>query len=399
MSEREDVLDTGAPSRFGLWQVVALIAVLALLGWNLRSSPEQPAATPIAKPTAAERSGATTEPAPPPPNQPIDHVVGLAFVDDRAGFLMRYSCSHAPDSSTCTRSLLATVDGGRTWDVRGNFPTWAGSYYLLEAVSETEVALLDHADLDSVVQSFDGGRTWVQQAIGRGPPAPAPPGATVVQEFPAVCSATECAGPPAWIDLAARTLHPLPRQPLAGTDQPFWIAPMSPDGQLVASSQQLSAARVAMSVDGGSTWIEAVLDVPVGDSSYVEHVQAMAAGNGRAYAYVKVFGRPGGETTYGFRTDDAGASWVDLGWEQASVSWFPAAVLDGELIATSFSNQVQVTSGSGATWSPVDGAPREGWVVQSEPGGPVLLTASHGEAESYHLSFDGRTWTPMYLPR
>lgn len=396
----DDVLDSGTPNRRP-WTALAVVVVLALIGWSLRGPEPEPAIIPIAVSTAPSTSVAEPEPEPEFSQAP-DSAGELAFVDDRHGFLMQYRCSQLRSDGTCPRRLLATSDGGRTWDSRGAVPSYADSFYPLVAISAREIVLIDGSTFGSLARSIDGGLNWVLLPIDRGPPAPAPTGPTVLQAYPQSCNAryaTDCPVTAVWIDVVRRTLHPLPQQPPTDLDQYLGLAPMSPDGELVASSSGITSAEVAMSVDGGRSWTEAVLDVPVESSDALQGVQALPAGNGRAYAFVQVYDQIQRDILYGFRTDDAGLSWVGLGWELTGVDWHPSGVLDGELVATTASGGTVVSTAGGTRWAPLDGAPSDGWLSQSVPGGPVLMAGYDGlTGERYHLSLDGRTWKPVHLP-
>lgn len=397
-TEAIDVLDTGSSSRLGWWATIAAVAVTALIGWTLRGPSPAPAASPIVATTAPEASLARPEPRPEFP----DHVGEFLFSDDRHGFLVQYLCSDVRADGSCPRRLLATDDGGRTWDSRGLLPTYADSFAPLLVVSEREVALVDSAAYASLARSIDGGRNWVRLPITQGAPEPAPPGATVIQEFPQLCYATACPPSAAWIDVRTQTSHPLPQQPPSGAGDFLRAVSMASDGQLVASTATITTARISMSVDGGRYWREVALDVPVDSDDTLLDVQAMPAGHGRAYAFVLVQVGVRDATVlvvHGYRTDDAGATWTSLGWEPGSVNGFPSAVLDGELIATDAQGRVRLSGGGGTTWTVLPATTANSWPRQPVPDGPVLLTTFDDFAgEQSRLSFDGRSWIPLRLP-
>ncbi|MBA2389270.1 MAG: hypothetical protein H0V67_03345 [Geodermatophilaceae bacterium] len=394
----EDVLDTGTPGRVRLWSGVAVVAVLALIGWTLRSSPPGPEAAPIAAVTTPQVAPTVPDRKP----EAADRVGEFAFADDRSGYLVQYRCSEVRPDGSCPRRLFATDDGGRTWDSRGFLPTYADSFSPVLVVSERELVLIDSAAVASLARSIDGGRNWVRLPVSRGAPAPAPPGSTVIQEFPQACYATACPPTAVWIDVDSQTLHPLPVQPPSGAGAFLRAVSTSTDGELVASTATVTTARISMSSDGGRRWTEVVLDVPLDTGDVLLDVRAKPAGNGRAYAFVQVQvgvrDGTGIDVMHGFRTDDAGATWTGLGWEPTSVNWFPQAVVAGELITTDAAGRVLLSSGGGTTWRPVYGAPTNSWIRQIVPDGPILLTAfDDSGGESHHLSLHGRAWTLLRL--
>lgn len=395
--EHEDVLDTGTPGRLGLWATIGAAAVLALLGWTLHNSPGELAAIPIPIATSPASETSVTEPAPGPPFP--DHVGEFAAADDLHGFLIQYRCGQIRADGSCPRRLLATSDAGRTWESRGPVPSYADSFQALMVASDRELALIDTASFGSLARSIDGGRNWVRLPINRGAPAPVPAGITVLTDFPQACYSTECQAPFAWIDVATQTLHPLPQQPPGGAGRSLRSANTTGDGQFVVSTATVTVGRVAMSVDGARSWTEAVLDIPLDSDDALLDVRAVSAGNGRAYAFVQVQDGTRGATSYGFRTDDAGDTWVGLGLDRQPLTGFDAGVLDGELVTTDSSGRVVVSRDGGTAWTTMYDAPADSWLRQIVPDGPLLLTTFDDPAgERYQLCFDGRTFIAARFP-
>ncbi|MDQ3463169.1 MAG: hypothetical protein M3500_00285 [Actinomycetota bacterium] len=389
----EDVLDSGTPDRPVRWIAAAVVAVLALIGWNVMGSDSEQALDRVVESHAAEPPG-VGEPIP-DVSPSTDHAEQLTFVDDQHGFIVQSTCAQAPGGVPCPRRILATTDGGSSWQSRGPLPSYAQTAYLLVAESERDLTVLD-VSLASVVRSVDGGRSWRQLPITRADPAAAPAGALLVHDVGRRCS-TDCPGSLVWIDPATEELHPLPSQPWAGAHRDRSTLSTAWDGDIVAAAAG-TAGLVSMSGDGGQTWIDTRLEVPLAKGQRIQQSQAMAAGGGRAYAFMQVFGGLGMEATYGFRTDDAGVTWTDLRFEDQQV-WIPAGVIGGELISTDLPGRIFLSSAAGTRWAEAGTVAGGPWLSQTAPDGAVLATVfNYRGEESYHLSTDGRTWTPLTLP-
>jgi hypothetical protein len=257
--------------------------------------------------------------------------------------------------------------------------------------------LIDGATLASMTLSVDGGRSWSQLPVTLAEAAPAPIGATLVQ------SATQCEQvchtTLGWIDAAAQELHPLPRQPAAATGDFQGRPSMSSDGNIVIASVADSAGLVSMSTDGGQAWSDTRLEIPLDPAKVDQFVQVWAAGGGRAYALVQVYdGVNDTDSTYGFRTDNGGPTWADVGLVEHAVG-LSAGVIGGELITTDMSGQISVSSAGGTRWDEVGIVLGSVWLSQTVPNGPVLATMFDYEGEeSYRVSVDGRSWLPLSLP-
>lgn len=398
MTEPGDVLDSGTPGRSGRWIAAAVLAVLALVGWNLLG-PDPDVDRAVESHSVDEPAGWEAGPTAETSTTP-GRVDQLTFVDDQHGFLVQYLCSQSTGGDPCPRRMLATDDGGSSWEARATTPAYADSFYPFMAESRLALTLVDHLTMSSVARSFDGGRSWQERPISRAEPAAAPVGALLIQDVAPLCG-SNCSGLLAWIDAAGR-LHPLLSQPTAGppaeTLQYPVPASMGPDGDIVAGAVADSAGLVSMSTDGGRTWIDTRLEVPLAAGQAIQDTRVLAAGGGRAYAFVPVFNAVGVVATYGFRTDDGGATWSDLGFEDQRI-WVPAGVLDGELISTDLPGRILLSSAGGTRWAEAGGVAGGPYLSQQAPDGPVLAAVPNSQGyESYHLSTDGRTWTPVSLP-
>lgn len=398
---QEDVLDTGTPSRPGWWVAGAAAVALALVGWNVLGSGPDEAVDRAAESHPAERpTGWVAQPDPEVTSSP-DRVDQLTFVDEEHGFLVQHLCSQASGGAPCVRRVLATTDGGSSWESRGTIPSFAGSFYPFLATSEIDLALIDFQGFTSVARSVDGGRSWQLLPIVRAEPAAVPVGAPLIQDLDPLCP-SECPALLSWFDPAGQELHPLPSQPAArqdtGTIQFPVPASMGPDGTIAVASVADSAGLISVSTDGGQNWADSRLEVSLRPGQSIGHVSAFAAGEGRAYAFVQVFDDRGVVASYGSRTDDGGLNWTDLGFEDKGI-WLPTGVLDGELISTDLSGQILMSTAGGTRWAvagEVEGGP---YLWQAAPDQPVLAAVPNSQGnESYYLSTNGRTWAPVTLP-
>lgn len=390
-----DVLDTSRPKRPWGWIVAAAVVAVALLGWNLRT-PGQPDAAAQQQAAQADRGSIDTSredmffPAGP------DRVEQLTFVDDNVGFLVLHACSVIVPGGPCPRRILATTDGGATWETRGVVPTAADQLSGLVVGSTQDLALVaSWQGAATVARSRDGGRTWGVEALRLGGPEAAPPGAPVVVD---VCPPTPCGGSLSWLDPDSALIHPLPVQPAAAEVSQLQSSPRSTDGDLVASAVGMTAGHVAMSRDGGVTWTDTRLEVPLEPGQSIRDTVALSAGGGRAYAFVQVYDSAGVDSSVGFRTDDGGLRWTDIGFQDQSV-WLPTGILDGELISTDLSGRIYLSGDGGRTWGPGGEVPGPTYLTQSTPDGPVLATlVDRNGTESYYRSSDGLSWSPVFLP-
>ncbi|MGI8693812.1 MAG: hypothetical protein ACR2JK_13080 [Geodermatophilaceae bacterium] len=395
LEPREDVLDSGPPARPAKWVALAAAVVVVLVGWSVfRPGGDEPA-LPAAESHAADTStGWVAETRPALPGRP-DRVDQLTFVDAEHGFLVQDVCSQS--YGPCQRRVLATDDGGQTWEARAVTPAFAAGYYPLVAQSEFDLALIDHVTLTRLARSYDGGRSWSERPITRAKPAPAPVGARLVQDVePMGCSG--CPSTLAWIDPLAQELHPLPSQPGAGPTAFPGPASMGPDGDVVTVTFADSAGLFSMSTDGGQTWADAQLAIPLEQGQAIEQVQGWSAGGGRGYAFLQVFDGLGIVTSYGFRTDDGGNTWTSLHFEDQQIG-IPVGVLDGELLSTELPGRVLMSDAGGTRWSEVGSVGNRPYLSQAVPDGPLLATQLNSQGfESYYVSPDGRDWTFVRLP-
>jgi len=394
-----EVLDSGRSPRRSGWLIGALIVALVLLGWRWTAGSDPPVAAPA--PSSIPLSATPADPTYPSPG-PDATIEDVAFLDSATGYLVQRRCAAATPEPRCGRLLLATADGGRSWQPLAQIPAFADVFQRLVVEPPNTVLLLEREGSAALVRSEDGGRSWFRLPIAVAVPAPARAGALVVKQQQSRPCPRGCPITLAWLDLATQQRRPFPTQP-AHSDL-LVPAPMSADGDVVATLTGADRAVVAMSTDGGLTWSETALPVPLGAGEHptaaVSDVTALAAGGGRAYAFVSVqpvATQPVVPTTYGFRTDDGGATWVDLGLPADLL--VPSVVVHGELATTDTAGQILVSTAGGTRWAAVRHGPSEPtYLRQDRADGPVLAVAFAEQQPQLYLSFDALGWLPAEVP-
>lgn len=394
-----EVLDSGRSPRRSGWLIGALIVAVVLLGWRLTAGSDPPVAAPA--PSSIPLSATPEDPTYPSPG-PADTIEDVAFLDSARGYLVQRRCDAATPEPRCARVLLDTVDGGRTWQPRAQIPAFADVFQRLVVEPPNTVLLLEQVGSAALVRSEDGGRSWFRLSIAVSAPAPARAGALVVKQQQSRPCPRGCPITLAWLDLATQQRRPFPTQP-AHSDL-LVPSEMSADGDVVATLTGADRAVVTMSTDGGLTWSETALPVPLRAGAdpavAVSDVTALAAGGGRAYAFVsvqQVATQPVLSTTYGFRTDDGGATWVDLGLPADLL--VPSVAVHGELATTDTAGQILVSTAGGTTWAPVrHGPPETSYLAQDRADGPVFAVAFAEQQPQLFLSFDALGWLPVEVP-
>lgn len=398
-SPAEEVLDVrpNRPSRNRwLWLAAAAVAVLALLTWNLTTGQRTP--TPNA--TDAEATTPSNNGASDGDESPFraETISDLTFVDDRTGFALYQQCTaEVADAFGCGRRLLTTTDRGATWQPVRWLPSFAGAHELFVVLSADDMVLMDSARPTNVIRSEDGGRSWLELRLRRADPAPLSSGGVVILDGPVRCDLPCDPVGVSWYDPASSALHPLPTQPTpvelerATTRNVAMI-----DDDIVVSGQTPTGGYAAVSDDGGLTWSETRLEPTLSAGQVIRSARVVAAGGTRLFAFVQVFGADP-VTTYGFRTDDAGARWTELGWERERVLWDPAVVFDGELVATDYAGQVFASGDEGTRWTPIADLPVAEGMTQGRPDGPAILAIPGPAGPTFLLTFDGRSWESATL--
>lgn len=387
-----DLLDTGGPGRPWPWLAVAALVVAALVWWNVGGTD-----------TESPTLGVVPSHPSPSPEVTLDVVATpdraefLTYADEQTGFLVQWACSEFTPQGNCPRQLLATEDGGESWDVRGRLPEAARYLDRFVVVSPTVLAFVGDFLPSTMAVSYDAGRTFSMRALDRGADLPAPPGTPVVNDAP----------PPgnvgygldlSWIDVENQSLHRLPNQPEADGLANVRPSARPADGDLVVSAIGLTAAHVWFSPDGGRTWRASRLEVPPVAQHAIAAVNVLAAGAGLAYTFVRVNDSTGLVQVHGFRTDDGGATWTDTDFEDQTL-WPPGGVVAGELICTNNPGEVFLSTQGGQNWESGGQLPAPAYLSQTVPGGPVLATlVGQNGLQTYYQSTDGRVWTLVPVP-
>lgn len=392
-----DVLDTTAArrSRRGVVAAVVLVLVVVTVSWWERRGPEpMPVATGTAV-AAVDRPDSTDRPraraARPARTDLADQ---MTFVGDRIGFLAQELCR----DENCVRRVVATEDGGRSWQPRAALPTAARVLDRFVVASATELAFLGGDPPATIARSGDAGRTWQVRAIVRGDARPAPPGAPIVTDSSPPCPASVCTPWLAWVDVATGELHRLPGELATDGTVRLTAARPGPDGELLATAVAPDGVRVWTSVDGGRGWIAATLPGPAGAGSAPTGVRAFAAGDGRGYAYLTGEDAAGSPATTGYRSDDGGRSWVALGRLPGGLR-LPEGVLDGELVTVDTAGLIHQSVRAGRAWQPRSILVGRGTLRQQVPGGQVLATVVDVSGlVTYYRSPDIVSWSGVTPP-
>jgi len=129
----------------------------------------------------------------------------------------------------------------------------------------------------------------------------------------------------------------------------------------------------------------------------------LVTGTRRVYVFSTVLDTQGRAGQLAFRSDDGGASWVDIDYPSRPVDGVPPqevprVALAGEVLTTNYRDGVLRSSAGGTAFREIPGSPQDVQLSQSVADGPVLATRYGRERPTYWLSRDGRTWTPLRLP-
>ncbi len=387
-----DLLVTGRPGRPWPWLAVAALVVVALVWWNVGGSEPEPAAPEAGRSEPAAPSEVTQLVVATP-----DRAEFLTYADGQTGFLVQWVCSEFSAEGNCPRQLLATDDGGRSWEVRGRLPGDARYLDRFVVVSPTVLAFVGDFLPSTMAVSYDAGRTFSMRALDRGADLPAPPGTPVVND--ATPAGNVGYGLDlSWIDVENQSLHRLPNQPDADGLAKVRPSARPADGDLAVSAIGLTAAHVWFSPDGGRTWRASRLEVPPVAQHTIAAVSVFTAGAGLAHTFVRVNDSTGLAQVHGFRTDDGGETWTDTDFEDQAL-WPPAGVVAGELISTDNPGEVFLSSRGGQDWERGGPLPAPAYLSQTVPGGPVLATlVGQNGLQTYYQSTDGRVWTLVPVP-
>jgi hypothetical protein len=313
------------------------------------------------------------------------------------------------DCESCKESLMASKDGGRTWQQR---PAYAALLQEPDIVPNLDVlgpriltlglpAKLGRSEIDSGMKrkiSTDGGATWRDLKVSQTPVAATPPGTRLVDCITATCVLA--------VDPATGTLAPLATQPAlaqyvmatAPVDAGLWVKGLDP---------ATGRPAVAVSHDRGQTWTTAVFTTeppapsPDGGPPRM-YLPDIATADGRT-VYATIEGTHDGYAHL-YRSTDGGATWqrtnpdgpptgLPFVTTQSFVTTDGAHVMllqEGDTV-------VAKISPDGSTYAPLamPGGPADTGTA------PTVINDSRylwHDRQALYLSTDGRNWhrlTPL----
>ncbi|MDQ3790805.1 MAG: glycoside hydrolase [Actinomycetota bacterium] len=326
------------------------------------------------------------------PPLPDSMTIQLDFADTDHGYALGSDCP-VPEGS-CTLTLFATTDGGRTWE-RRPLPDHDKRYSL----GDVSVLGADRVVLSRVsekkqwarVVSDDGGRTWHDASAGpAAAPAPIPDG-TWLQT---VCVGDEQDA--AGCRIGVGTLSEDPERVAPAPSQPPLIEPVigrsaTEGGRYWAAGVERSSGRWAISVtsDGGRTWQTTRVSLP-GEPAMID-AWSVVENDGVMYATLQgsIAKGPFGLLAV-FRSTDGGVTWTNT-WRATPKTVLQAML--GSAVATD-DGRLLVYSATTGTHESTDGRtftrsevtiPGE---VQWTRGGYVAQRGPH----TYAMSTDGIRW-------
>lgn len=272
------------------------------------------------------------------------------FADPDHGYALARSC--ATGNEGCRYTLYRTADGGKAWQPRqlpkpdNGASYFAATLYVLgpDAVA-IDRPIGDKADR---IHSDDGGRTW-SEAGPPGSPLPLNVGALVVGACGAKPHRNQGCTDIGTIDSASGAFVPVPEQPpLTGIS----VGPVAmADGRWWAAGASASThnGAVAVSDDGGRTWLSGELGAWAVPSAVVERDGVLYA---IGFAYdVRITGLGV------WRSGDDGRSWTLMGISDKlnAMVGSPVAASDGSLIVSD-GTTVYVSTDEGGTFKRVGDA-------------------------------------------
>jgi photosystem II stability/assembly factor-like uncharacterized protein len=339
----------------------------------------------------------------PPAGRSLPYTVD--FADAKHGYALKKECTPGTDQLTtrCSFALLATDDGGRSWQPR-KLPAGTGQFSegWLEVYGPDQL-LFGRGVMDGLERavSNDGGRTWQSAAPDMATVVESPgairPGSTLVSMCIGPAAENGCElglGSPT---LDAKQVVPVLTQPPLVRPRPGTEA--TAGGRFWAVGQDPATGRWAISVtsDAGATWATTPFDLP-GDPGFdsawtvVEHGGVM---------YMTVEGTlPAGGTGLlaVFRSTDDGVSWtrtwhaerIDQLW---AIQGSTIATADGRLVLNSMTEGTFQSTDGGQTFT-VAKQQLPPWRIQWTRGGYLAI----GPNNQFEISRDGLDWLAFRLP-
>jgi hypothetical protein len=241
--------------------------------------------------------------------------MGVEFVTPERGYAIETNCGYGSGRDDCRYDLLATTDGGRSWEAHPLPPTADGQIYTRlhrwSAIGEDEL-VVDRTTPDERLErilSDDGGWTWsvVAEPFAAAPSPTISATGGLVGDCPLWSVEVRCSKV-ATILPDGRTA-PLTSQPPLSSPEPgyypttegtWWV-----HGQDPATGEQ----ALAVSRDDGRTWTTRTLGLPF-DDGLVGYV-SMAEHAGTLYAAVVEYRMSSPNLlTAMFLSTDGGATWT-----------------------------------------------------------------------------------------
>ncbi|MFL6122788.1 hypothetical protein [Actinophytocola sp.] len=322
------------------------------------------------------------------------------FADALHGYALGSACGDS--DSSCTITLLATADRGRSWRQRelpGDDKLYAdGDLFVVDQNRLRLYRMSGTSRTVHILASDDGGRSWHTPAAAA-EVAAAPNSVPSGMNLQKLChgnGSSECAAGVGAVTLGG-SLSPTPTQPPAEV-RVLGAAPTT-SGRYWAVSQDPTTKGWTISVtsDAGRTWHTTPVDLP-GVPWPEDAPWSVVEGNGVLYATaVGMIGSGPFGLLAVFRSTDGGLSWTQT-WRATpdtvlkTVTGSAVATLDGRLL---------VYSATEGTFESTDGR-RFSRAADALPG-PVAWTRAGYLAKvkdnEYDLSSNGgRTWLVLRLP-
>jgi hypothetical protein len=318
---------------------------------------------------------------------PARSTYDVDFADADHGYALRGMCRGS--SNGCEFTLLATSDGGRTWQRRTLPPPASkiSNYFnaTLYVLSPDEVVIDRPAEPNwetRRIYSDDGGRDWRVAEPWYAPDfAPVPENGVLTVSCSTDLIGTDMCAVIGTIQPDTGTMVRVPEQPKLTSGRLGTTA--TAGGQLwVVGRKENAGWTVAVSGDSGRTWTTTVLDVPgiptTDRWAVVERNGVMYLTAGTTYDLLAVW-----------RSTDDGTTWTRT-WAGTGTNWLPSpagsaiAAGDGSLIVSD-GRSTYVSTDQGVTFRRTgDAAP--GTIRWTRAG--YLRSGSGGFA----LSTDGVKW-------
>jgi hypothetical protein len=337
----------------------------------------------------------------PPASRSLPYTVD--FADAKHGYALKKECTTGKDqfATRCSFALLATDDGGRSWQPR-ELPAGTGPFFdggLKVHGPDQLLFYRSHThELERAV-SDDAGRTWQSAAPARAVSSPRAirPGSTLVSTCLGPANENGCElglGSPA---PDAKQAAPVLTQPPLVRPRPGGAA--TAGGRFWAVGQDPATRKWAVSVtsDAGATWATTPFDLP-GEPAF-DGGWAMVEHGGVLYMTVEGTLPAGGTGLLAvFRSTDDGVSWtrtwhaerIDELW---AIQGSTIATADGRLVLNSMTEGTFESTDGGQTFT-VAKRQLPPWRVQWTRGG-YLAT---GPGNRFEISRDGLDWRTFRLP-